>query len=276
MLTTADRSRNRYGLPLLAALLLHVGLILLAWVSWVTAPPARVVASVPVELVSQVPSHEQMETPVDKLAVKTPAPEPAPEEPVKPEPVPTPAPKLPVPTQKEIAKPAPKAAEAPVVPDKNGTKKPQPDKAKPAQPALDLGALANQMAAQSAKAKTRTPAQANTHATNGNSAYGNAPADAGTQTALTALTQRLQRLWNPSCDVPGFNTVHPDIRFTISASGRVIQGPDWTNPRSDKVWEAAAARAKTAVKQGELYDDLPKELYNRPLVITFDGQKACG
>lgn len=279
MTTYAHRSRNRYGLPLIAALLLHAALLLLAWVSWVSSPTPLVVSSVPVELVSSVPAHEQVETPVDALAVKTPAPEPAPEETPKPVP-PTPAPKLPVPVpQKEVAKPAPK--EAPAPPDKNGMKKPQPDKAKaekpapPAKPLLDLNALA-QMAAQPSKSRTRTPAQANTHATNGNSNYGAAPADAGTQTALTSLTQRLQKLWNPSCDVPGFNTVHPDIRFTISVSGRVIQGPDWTNPRSDKVWEAAAARARTAVKQGELYDDLPTELYNRPLVITFDGQKACG
>lgn len=280
MATTIHRSRNRYGVPFLVALVLHICLVLLAWVSWVSSPKPLAVSSVPVELVSQVPAHEQMETPVDKLAVKTPVPEPAPEETPKPVPTPpTPAPKMPVPApQKEIAKPAPK--EAPAVPDKNGLKKPQPEKttpqkaAPPAKPALDLDKLA-QMAAQPSTTKTRSPAQANTHATNGNSNYGNAPADAGTQTALTALTQRLQKLWNPSCDVPGFNTVHPDIRFTISASGRVIQGPDWTNPRSDRVWEAAAARAKTAVKQGELYDDLPKELYNRPLVITFDGQKAC-
>lgn len=293
----ADRSRNRYGLPLLAALLLHAALILLAWVSWVSSPKPSVVASVPVELVSQVPMHEQMETPVDKLAVKTPAPEPAPEETPKPEPQPVPAPKLPVPTQKEVVKsepaktpakpvpapPKPVAKESPAPPDKNGMKKPQPDaKAKPdkaappAKPALDLSDLAAQMAAQAAKSHTRTPAQANTHATNGNSNTGAAPADAGAQTALTALTTRLQGLWNPSCDVPGFNTVHPDIRFMISPNGRVVQGPDWTNPRTDPIWSAAASRAKSAVKQGELYDDLPKALYNQWITITFDGQKACG
>lgn len=297
MITTVHRSRNRYGVPLALAAVLHVGLFLLAYVSWISAPKPSVMASVPVELVSQVPMHEQMETPVDSLAVKTPAPEPAPEETPK-ETEPVPAPKLPVPTQKEVVKPEPvktpppkptpappKPApkETPAPPDKNGMKKPQPDaKAKPAKaappakPALDLSNLAAQMAAQAAKSRTRTPAQANTHATNGNSNTGSAPADAGTQTALTALTERLRHLWTTSCDVPGFNTVHPDIRFMISPNGRVVQGPDWTNPRNDSVWEAAASRAKSAVKRGELYDDLPKELYNRPLVITFDGQKACG
>ncbi|WP_443748328.1 hypothetical protein [Asticcacaulis solisilvae] len=299
MISTADRSRNnRYGLPFIAALLLHVGLVLLAWVSWVAAPKPAVVASVPVELVSQVPMHEQMETPVDKLAVKTPTPEPAPEETPKPTPQPVPAPKLPVPApQKEVVKPEPVktppvkptpappkpvAKETPAPPDKNGMKKPQPDtKAKPAEkaapppkPSLDLNAL-SQIAAQPSKSHTRTPAQANTHATNGNSNFGAAPADAGAQTALTALTKRLQGLWNPSCDVPGFNTVHPDIRFMISPNGRVVQGPEWVNGRKDPIWEAAASRAKSAVKQGELYDDLPKELYNQWITITFDGHGAC-
>ncbi len=298
MNSPAFRSRNRYGAPLVVSVILHACLLLLAYVSWVAAPKPSVVASVPVELVSQVPMHEQMETPVDKLAVKTPTPEPAPEETPKPEPQPVPAPKLPVPApQKEVVKPepvktpapkptlappkpAPKETQAP--PDKNGMKKPQPDaKAKPdkaappPKPTLDLNAL-SQIAAQPSKSHMRTPAQANTHATNGNSNAGSAPADAGTQTALTALTKRLQGLWNPSCDVPGFTTVHPDIRFMISPNGRVVQGPDWTNPRNDPIWEAAASRAKSAVKRGELYDDLPKELYNRSVVITFDGQKACG
>ncbi len=276
MTTYAHRSRNRYGVPLALAVVLHVGLFLLAYVSWITAPKPLAVASVPVELVSSVPMHEQMETPVDPLAVKTPAPEPEVEETPTPEPQPVPAPKMPVPTpQKEVVKPAPKAAPTP--PDKTGMKAPQPQKPKAEpKPALDLDNLAAQMAAQAAKSKTRTPAQASTRPTNGNSTSGGAPADAGTQTAITALTQRLQRLWNPSCDVPGFNTVHPDIRFSISPNGRVVQGPDWTNPRNDPIWEAAASRAKSAVKRGELYDDLPKELFNRPLVITFDGHSACG
>ena len=287
---------NRFGPSFVISVLLHVGLFLFAWITWTHEPKPPVTASVPVELVSSVPMHQQVETPVDKQAVKTPVPEPAPEDQPKPTP-PTPAPKLPVPTpQKEVVKPTPvKTPEppkptppkpapvpTPAPPDKNGLKKPQPDtsKAKPAKaappekPALDLDAL-SQLAASPSKTKTRSPAQANTHATNGNSNAGSAPADAGTQTALTALTDRLGHLWNPNCDVPGARAISPIMRFTISTSGRVVQGPEWLNRRNDSAWSSAAARAMSAIKQGELYEGLPAGLYNTPLKITFDGNTAC-
>lgn len=295
----ADRSRNRYGLPFLAALLLHAGLIALAWVSWVSAPPTRMTASVPVELVAQVPSHEQMETPVDKLAVKTPTPEPAPEEPVKPEPVPTPAPKLPVPTQKEVIKPEPVKTPAkpvpaptkpavkdtPAPPDKNGMKKPQPDaKAKPdkaappAKPVLNLEDLANQMAAQAAKSHTRTPAQANTHATNGNSNSGAAPADAGqtANAARTELGRRLKELWTPNCEVPGGNQVFLQIRVWPSHGGKIVRAPQWLSPRNDPVWEAAFSRARAAVAQVDISDlTFAEDDYNKGIPVNFDARSAC-
>ncbi len=288
---------NRFGPSFVISVLLHVGLFLLAWITWTHEPKSPVTASVPVELVSSVPMHQQVETPVDKQAVKTPVPEPAPEDQPKPTP-PTPAPKLPVPTpQKEVVKPTPvKTPEppkptppkpapvpTPAPPDKNGLKKPQPDTSKakpakaapPAKPALDLDAL-SQLAASPSKTKTRSPAQANTHATNGNSVAGSAPADAGQQTDLTALTNKLKQLWNPNCDIPGANQIVLEIKFTISPSGRVIQGPEWINRRNDPIWIAAASRALSAVKQGELYDDLPKAAYNVPITYKFDGHSACG
>ncbi len=139
---------------------------------------------------------------------------------------------------------------------------------------LDLGALA-QTAASPSKAPTRTLAQANTHRTTGLSNVGSGPADAGTQVAMDALTQRLQHLWSPNCDVPGGNQVQPDIEFTLSPNGRVTEGPRWTNPRSDPVWQAGATRAMLAVKRGELYSGLPAGLYNTSITITFDAKNAC-
>ncbi len=287
---------NRFGPSFVISVLLHVGLFLLAWITWTHEPKSPVTASVPVELVSSVPMHQQVETPVDKQAVKTPVPEPAPEDQPKPTP-PTPAPKLPVPTpQKEVVKPTPvKTPEppkptppkpapvpTPAPPDKNGLKKPQPDTSKakpakaapPAKPALDLDAL-SQLAASPSKAKTRSPAQANTHATNGNSNAGSAPVEAGLQTAMTELTDRLQKLWNPNCDVLGANQILITLRFTISPSGRVVSGPDWINERGDPAWVRAANLAKSAVKQGELYEGLPAGLYNQSLAVKFDGKTAC-
>ena len=285
---------RRFPVAFVVSVLLHVGLLLLAYISWEDAPKPVAVVSVPVELVAKIPSRQQAEAPVDKLAVKTPAPIPAPEEQPKPTP-PTPAPPLPVPLpQKEVVpqkkpepkpvptpkppepKPVPKPADK-APPDKDGMKKPTPPaKAtpKPAAPTLDLGAL-SQMGASPSKAPTRISPQANTHRTTGESNFGSGPADAGAQVALDALTQRLQHLWSPNCDVPGGNQVQPDIEFILSPNGRVTEGPRWTNPRSDPVWQAGATRAMLAVKRGELYDGLPAGLYNRSITITFDAKNAC-
>ncbi len=286
---------RRFPLAFVVSVLLHVGLLLLAYISWKDAPKPVAVVSVPVELVAKIPSRQQAEAPVDKLAVKTPAPIPAPEEQPKPTP-PTPAPPLPVPVpQKEVTpqkkpepkpvptpkppepKPTPKPADT-APPDKDGMKKPVPPaKAKPApaKPVLDLGALA-QTAAAPSKAPTRTLPQANTHRTTGISNTGSGPADAGVvNDALSALTQKLGRIWAPNCDVPGGDKVDLHLLFVISPSGRVTSGPQWLNPSSDPVWEAAATRAKAAVKRGELYDDLPAGAYNHPLDIEFDAQKVC-
>lgn len=274
---------KRFNTALVLSIALHAGVFTLAYVSWKTAPPPLTVASVPIELVSEVPMREQAEAPVDELAVKTPEPEPAPPEPVV-TPEPEPAPKLPVPAPQKPAtpkpepkpekKPEPKPVEKPK-PDPKGVKKPEPPKqTKPKTSAADD--MLARLAASPSQSTSKKQAQANTRRTDGRSNRGTAPADAGTQTALTALTRRLQDLWNPNCDVPGARLVSPEIGFTISTNGRVVQGPQWVNRRNDPVWQAAASRAMSAVKQGELYDDLPKELYNRPLEITFDGKSACG
>lgn len=275
---------KRFNTALVLSVLLHVGVFSLAYISWKTAPPKMAVPSVPIELVSEVPAREQAEAPVDELAVKTPEPEPAPEEPAKVEPKPEPAPKLPVPTPQKPAAPKPelkpekklepKPVEKPK-PDPKGVKKPEPPKqTKPKTSAADD--MLSRLAATPSKATTKKPAQANTRRTDGASNRGTSPQDAGTQTSLTALTRKLQDLWNPNCDVPGARMVSPQIAFTISPNGRVIQGPEWINRRNDPIWQAAAARAMSAVKQGELYDDLPKDLYNKRIEYTFDGNSACG
>lgn len=267
--------------PFLVSFLLHVGVLaLLLYASLTTASKRVSISSVPVDIVSSVPSHQMAEAPVDELAVKTPVPEPAPEEtPVPTPPEPVPAPKLPVPVpQKAVTPPTPKPVKAPpappkttpVPPDKNGQKKPVPPK--PAKPTLDLNAL-SQLPAEPSKAPTRRQAQANTHTTNGASNNGASPAETGPE--MRALTAKLTKLWSPNCDVPGGNQVQVDIKFTLSPSGRVITGPTWMNERSDSVWKAGANRAMAAVKRGELYDDLSDGFYNIPITITFDAKSAC-
>ncbi len=295
---------RRFPPAFVVSVLLHVGLLLLAYISWKHAPKPVPVSSVPVELVAKVPSRQQAETPVDKLAVKAPQPIPAPEQEPKPTP-PTPAPKLPVPElQKEIVpqkkaepkpvptpkppepKPVPKppepkpAEKAP--PDKDGMKKsvpPQKTKPAPSPPSLDLNALA-QTAAAPSKAPTRTLAQANTHKTDGASNFGSGPADAGdTQVALGDLGRKLGRLWSPNCTAPGAGGVVIKLTVRFSPNGRVISGPTWLNERKgDALWEDGASRAAAAITRGEqeqLYAGLPKGAYNVDVPFTFVAKTTC-
>lgn len=93
--------------------------------------------------------------------------------------------------------------------------------------------------------------------------------------AFSGVVRRLAAIWHPSCEISGFRDTHPDIRFVIGKDGRLVSGPDWANPQPEAVWQTAAERAKVAVVQGQLYDDLPDGLYNKPLIVTFDARQAC-
>ena len=276
---------KKSGSSFVISLLLHVGLILLAFISLQLTPPPLKVASVPVTVISDMPSRQMAEAPVDELAVKTPEPIPQPE-PVPPQP--TPAPPQPVPEPiKPAAKPIPTPPKvAPVPPDRNGLKKPEPTPVKkptpaPAKPtppkAKPQDDLLSRLAATPSQAPTRRAPSASTQKTTGQSAVGSGPADAGLKTEMNALTQRLNKLWLLNCDVPGSQDVAPEIRFTLSPNGRVTDGPVWVNKRNDPVWQAGANLALAAVNKGQpnAFTDLPDGLYNRPLKIIFDARKAC-
>jgi outer membrane biosynthesis protein TonB len=271
---------KKFGPSFLVSLLLHAGLILLALISLQLNPPPVKVASVPVTIISDMPSRQMAEAPVDELAVKTPEPIPQPE-PVPPQPVPEPPQPVPAPV-KPAAKPTP-AKPAPVPPDKNGMKKAdptpvkKPTPAKPAPKAKPQDSLLDRLAATPSQAPTRRAPSASTQKTTGQSAVGSGPADAGLKTEMNALTQRLNKLWLLNCDVPGSQDVAPEIRFTLSPNGRVTDGPVWVNKRNDPVWQAGANLALAAVNKGQpnAFTDLPDGLYNRPLKIIFDARKAC-
>ena len=272
---------KKFGPSFVISLLLHVGLILLAFISLQMTPPPLKVASVPVTIVSDMPSRQMAEAPVDELAVKTPEPIPQPE-PVPPQP--TPAPPQPVPAPvKPAVKPTPAPPKpTPVPPDKNGMKKadPTPVKktppAKPAPKAKPQDDLLSRLAATPSQAPTRRAASASTQKTTGISAKGSGPADAGQQAQLGLLVQRLTKLWLINCDVPGSDQVQAQIKFTISPNGRVISGPTWLNKRNDPVWQAGANLALAAVNKGQpdAYQDLDK-IQGQSITVNFDAKKAC-
>ena len=266
-----SRKAASFTVSVLAHILI-VGLFLLSW-----RPQALVDmgSSVPVELVSNIPQQEMAAAPVDPQAVKPPAPAPD----VVPEPVPpTPEPK-PQPAPKVEPKPEPVKPEArpeknTKAADKNGLQKPKPQTAPPKkQPSgLDLDSLSQPQTITS-KSKTRTLPSAAPRETSGLSQQGSAPQDMGP--AYSALKAAVQANWSP-CNVAGANTIVVLIRFRLSASGRVVQGPDWVNETTDSLAVQAAAMAKLAIKKGEPYTGLPDALYNRDLPpVRFDPIKYC-
>ncbi len=295
---------RRYPVSFVVSILLHVGLFALLFISWINTPKPAIVASVPVELVAKLPSRQQAESPVDKLAVKTPQPIPAPEEQPKPVP-PTPAPPLPVPVpQKEVVpqkkpepkpvptpkppepKPTPKPPEPKVAdkapPDKNGVKPPKPaekTKPTPAKPSLDLDALA-QAAASPPKTASHMQAQANTHRTTGLSNFGAQSVDAGPKAsndARTELRHRLAMLWNPMCGIAGANQVVLNVRVWPSRGGRILRKPQWDNEKDDGVSKAGFGRASAAIAQVDISDlKFSDSDYTDGVEVQFDAPTACG
>src|SRR5690606_2546669 len=157
---------NRIAPAFLFSLALHLAIVALAFVSLSqTIKDTELFSSVPVEIITEMPSFEQAAAPVDELAVKPPEPIPAPEEPVPPQPQPPePVPPTPQPkAQKDQARTPPKTPPKPVA--KEGTQKAQPKKPQP-----DI--LENIVANTPSRAQTRRPAQANTKATDGASNKG--------------------------------------------------------------------------------------------------------
>ena len=99
-------------------------------------------------------------------------------------------------------------------------------------------------------------------------------ADADRQ-ALAGLVHHIQSRWKLDCDTTGFRDTHPDIRFVIGKDGNIVSGPNWTNPDASPAWISAAELAKSTVMHNQPYNRLPPDLYNTPIVITFDARNAC-
>ncbi|ESQ75544.1 hypothetical protein ABAC402_08440 [Asticcacaulis sp. AC402] len=260
----------------MVSLLLHVGLLGLAYIGWTTAPKPVRVTSVAVEILSDVTSQEMAPAPVDELAVNQPEPIPSEETvtpaPPEPDPQPVPAPQKASAPAKPDKKPEPARKDKAPLPDPKGQKKPTPDKKAAAEKTLDLDTLS----ATPSQSNSRRPPKANTQATNGQNQRGNADQAAGTKDEMDALTRRLSKLWYLNCDVPGTRQVKIEIWFRLSPNGRIVEGPRWANRRTDPVWVANANLAIAAVRRGEPYTDLPPALYNTDGVQPlFDAQAVC-
>lgn len=104
---------------------------------------------------------------------------------------------------------------------------------------------------------------------------GAAPADAGMSQAMATLTGTISRVWMPMCETEAQRQIRVRIRFRLSPGGRVIDGPGWADADDNPDRAYAAHQAMAAVSNGQPYAGLPEGLYNTPITIIFDAERAC-
>ncbi|MFT3996249.1 MAG: hypothetical protein QM667_02490 [Asticcacaulis sp.] len=92
---------------------------------------------------------------------------------------------------------------------------------------------------------------------------------------VNRLVNKVQANWKPDCKEPGVRDVRVVLKFTLTSDGLIGEGPEWIEPKADGVSVSVANSAKAAFRKGVPYTDLPQGLYNVPIEITFNAQKAC-
>jgi outer membrane biosynthesis protein TonB len=267
IIQAADRRRESLGPALMAALALHLALLLMLML---TDRPgnAGLGAAVPITLVARGPTTDSRPAeaaPVTRTA-QTETPVAAPTPPAPPPPAP-PRPATRAPPEKA---PPPKARATPL------PAKPPPSSAPPARERPDtfsLDALAANLAHNARPprpgAAPRGPSRAETAT--------QARVDAGqgvSQTDIAGLAQLLQRLWNPNCDAAGGDSVIVSVRLVIDGDGRVghltVTGPNAGS--SDPIIVTATRRARDAIHQAEPF---AAAFRGQTFPVNFDAKKAC-
>jgi outer membrane biosynthesis protein TonB len=293
---------NRFP-AIAASAILHLALFLAAVITWpMWSKKVEFSQSVPITIVASAPSAdvraaekaERAQTaaapePVPDALPVPPSPEPAPEpKPAppppapKPAPTPKPAPPTPAPKPQPVPKPTPKPP--PPQPkaktqDLNldqlaAAPKGKTAKATPRSGALDLSALAaSPRGAKSSAAKG--PARAETDFL-ARLAVGKAAGLSGD--AMSALQAKLNRLWNPNCEVEGAAGVQVRVEMKLSSGGYLIGQPTLVSQAGSSVGgavvEASAQRALSAVKQGEPYTEIPRDAPH-DIILRFNAKQAC-
>jgi len=278
---------------ILGSIALHGAVVGLALVSWPrNAPEERpTISSVPVSIVSEM---EVAAAPADNPAPEpspddgasapvAPPPEPAPPEPTPAPPEPTPPPPTPAPAPKRAPTPRPTPAPTPrptpapkretPTPPRAQPTPPRPAPARPApapaQPApksdaapLDLGALAGPPRPRPNPGRPAT----------GQQGSGAAPQATGPQ--VQAILRQVIPNWQLNCETPGARELRIRVRLTLSANGRITNGPTLISPESSAVYRATADNALRAIRQTAPFD-VPAGFEGAVFNPTFNMESAC-
>ncbi|MBB5744443.1 hypothetical protein [Brevundimonas variabilis] len=290
---------------ILGSIALHAGVVGIALVSWPRTEPEipPSIASVPVTIVSSVeiaaapadnPSEEVVEDDAATAPVSAPeaqpeptpappAPTPVPPRPTPPPPTPRPVTKAPAPRPAPTPAPAPKKATptpprpAPTPPRAAPTPAPTPPRATPPRttpaparpaaksdaPPLDLDALAGP----SRPSTNRGPRPAT-----GQQGAGRAPQATGPE--IQAILRQVIPNWTVNCDIPGARELRVRVSLTLSADGRITDGPTLISPQSSPVYRATADNALRAIRQTAPFN-VPAGFEGAVFNPTFNVETAC-
>lgn len=254
---------------LVASALLHLGLLALAFVAWPREEVEIQLGAVPVTIVSDIvqaaaPAPETApDTPLEEVTPEPPSSEPETPEAAAPTPRPTPAPPQPTPPVKRPEPPRPTPTPTPSRPTPDRPTQPRPPTTPPREetPTLDLGAIAG-------SGPSRPPTRPATE-----SGSGTAPVATGPQVAF--LGSQVEPHWNLTfCDLAGGDELTIRMRLTISAGGRITEGPVLVQPQAGSVYRAASESAMRAAQRAQPYD-VPDGFRTSQMVFVFPTSRAC-
>ena len=241
---------ERPGSSLAASIAVHAAVILgvLGYgLLGFTRAPADLETAIPVQIISEtLVLGAPADNPSEELVVEEAAAAPVETvpEPVPPPPAPTPRPTPPRPTP---PRPTP----------------PRPVAPRPPEPSLNLNELA--APPRPGPVRPRPPAT-------GGGATGAASQTSGPQ--ITAMFNQVYPNWILPCDIPGANELRIQMDVTLSADGRIVEGPTLVGARSDPVWRAAADGAVRALRQTAPFD-VPAGFTGGRYRPSFNTERAC-
>jgi outer membrane biosynthesis protein TonB len=231
-------------------------------------PPPKMINAVPVQIVSETvvlgapadnPSEEPVtedssSAPVETVPEPTRPPEPTPPRPTPPRPPEKAAPPRPTP-RPPVARP-PRPNPPPPTP--------RPPAPRP-QPGLNLDDLAGP--------PRPGPRRPNPPPTGGG-ATGTASQTSGP--VITAMFEQVYDNWNirVTCDMAGGDALRIQMDVTLSAAGRITDGPTLVGSQNTEVYRAAAAEAMRALRATAPFD-VPAGFTGGRYRPTFLTERAC-
>jgi outer membrane biosynthesis protein TonB len=268
---------------IVGSILLHAGVVALAFVSWPekTEAPKPLVNSVPVSIVSEetiaaapADNPQPEPSPDDAATAPVSAPEeptPPVPEPTPPRPTPTPPPPRPAPTPRPTPpRPQPTPPRpTPPTPPKTQPTPPRPTPPVPNRPApkrdepsLDLDALAG---------PTRNTNQRGRPAT-GQQGAGTASRATGPQ--LAALGGQVTPNWILNCEMPGMDALVIRVTVRLSSDGQVVGTPRVEQPRNDATGRAASDSMLRAIRATSPFN-VPAGFTAQEVPFRFETARQC-